>query len=318
MNTLAIIVPAYKPNFLRSTLTSIANQENQNFHCYIFDDASPFNLEEVSKEFTVLSNFTYHRFSENWGGTQLANHWNRCIDLTSETMIWLFSDDDTMSADCTECLFQAWALKDPNHHSIYRFQNEVIDHFGKPIRNSSHPTYQTSKEFLKGRLNYRFDSFVTDYVFTRHVYTKANKFINFPCAWCSDDAFWYACTATTQSSIYTLSSGKIQWRYSGLNISSSTTLNAAKIEATDNYVKWLWTVQKINFGMRLRTLKWQVRMYTLLGLAPTQAEKVQRDFVSQLFFRSPLTVCIYYMVTPVVNVAVKIYRKIKKLTVDKQ
>ena len=45
--TLAIVIPAYKRDFLAETLQSLVNQTNQHFHLYIGDDHSPYNLKEV-------------------------------------------------------------------------------------------------------------------------------------------------------------------------------------------------------------------------------------------------------------------------------
>lgn len=45
MKKLAIIIPAYKPRFLRETLDSIAKQNNHDFTVYIGDDASPYQLD---------------------------------------------------------------------------------------------------------------------------------------------------------------------------------------------------------------------------------------------------------------------------------
>ena len=46
-DTLAIIIPAYKPDYLEETLESLTKQTNKDFKIYIGDDASPFYLENI-------------------------------------------------------------------------------------------------------------------------------------------------------------------------------------------------------------------------------------------------------------------------------
>ena len=51
MNKLAIIIPAYKPDYLEETLESLTKQTNKDFKIYIGDDASPFYLENIVELF---------------------------------------------------------------------------------------------------------------------------------------------------------------------------------------------------------------------------------------------------------------------------
>lgn len=54
-------------------------------------------------------------------------HWERCIQLSAEPFIWLFSDDDLMPADGVERVMEA--LSRPHHQRGYffRFPLAVID-----------------------------------------------------------------------------------------------------------------------------------------------------------------------------------------------
>ena len=44
-------------------------------------------------------NIVYSTFDTNLGGVDLAGHWDRCIALAKEPVIWFFSDDDLMPQD---------------------------------------------------------------------------------------------------------------------------------------------------------------------------------------------------------------------------
>ena len=50
-NTLAIVIPAYKPDFLLKTLTSIYSQSCKDFNLYIGDDCSPYDLSSIISQF---------------------------------------------------------------------------------------------------------------------------------------------------------------------------------------------------------------------------------------------------------------------------
>ena len=64
---LAIIIPAFKGNFLEKTLISIDNQTCKKFNLYIGDDASPEDLYNIVKKFISRINIYFIRFDENLG-----------------------------------------------------------------------------------------------------------------------------------------------------------------------------------------------------------------------------------------------------------
>ena len=107
MKKLAIIIPAYKPRFLRETLDSIAKQNNHDFTVYIGDDASPYQLDTIVDHYKNRFDIIYHRFEQNMGKKDLPGHWERCILLSEEEFIWLFSDDDLMPFDGVARVIQA-------------------------------------------------------------------------------------------------------------------------------------------------------------------------------------------------------------------
>lgn len=51
---LAIIIPAYKVDFIDQTFESILKQTNQNFHLYVFDDASPYPVREHYDKYFLI------------------------------------------------------------------------------------------------------------------------------------------------------------------------------------------------------------------------------------------------------------------------
>lgn len=93
-NKIAVIIPAYKDTYLLNTLISINNQTDKKFNLYICNDSSPYNIEKVLADFKKINkiHFEYIKFENNLGGSDLIQHWNRCINqIKNEEWIWLFS-----------------------------------------------------------------------------------------------------------------------------------------------------------------------------------------------------------------------------------
>ena len=95
-DALAIIIPAYKPDYLAETLESLTKQTNKDFIVYIGDDASPYDLKSIVDEFSSKLNIVYKRFEDNLGSKSLTKQWERCIELSNEDWVWLFSDEDLL------------------------------------------------------------------------------------------------------------------------------------------------------------------------------------------------------------------------------
>ena len=164
---MAIVIPAYKGRFLKETLDSIAVQAHKDeFVLYIGDDASPERLDKIVESYQNKVNLVYHRFSENMGGKDLVAHWERCIQLSAEPFIWLFSDDDLMPADGVERVMEA--LSRPHHQRGYffRFPLAVIDGENKRIR-ANRPLEEGSVScyrLLLDKLQGKIDSAAVEYV----------------------------------------------------------------------------------------------------------------------------------------------------------
>lgn len=157
---MAIVIPAYKGRFLKETLDSIAVQAHKDeFVLYIGDDASPERLDKIVESYQNKVNLVYHRFSENMGGKDLVAHWERCIQLSAEPFIWLFSDDDLMPADGVERVMEA--LSRPHHQRGYffRFPLAVIDGENKriranrPLEEGSVSCYRLLLDKLQGKID---------------------------------------------------------------------------------------------------------------------------------------------------------------------
>lgn len=236
----AIIIPAYKSSFLQQTLDSIAVQSNRDFTVYIGDDASPHDLEDIVRLYQDKLDIVYRRFETNLGGKDLPGHWERCVDMSEEPVVWLFSDDDLMPCDGIGRILGALS-KHGEKNVMLRFPLAVVD-------GENHVTYEnppfagefiSGYDFLLDKLEARIRSAACEYVFSRDVYRKAGGFVKFPLAWCSDDATWTK-FADCARGIIALPGKPVYWRNAeGENISNSDCYNSKKVESTGLFLKWI-------------------------------------------------------------------------------
>lgn len=235
---LAIIIPTYKARFLRDSLLSIAKQSCQDFNVYIGDDCSPENIKSIVDDYEELLPITYCRFSENEGGTNLVNHWNRCLKMTKgEEFFWLFSDDDIMGDKCVE-LFYKTISKDVDE-DVLHFNIDIIDSEGKVIsKTPDYPEMLSSEQFFSLLFTNKINARVPEFIFRSKSIMGNGGFVNFDLAWRSDNAT--VIQNGLSKGIRTIVGAKVLWRASDINISSGNMLLAErKDHATIDFFNWV-------------------------------------------------------------------------------
>lgn len=235
---LAIVIPAYKSAFLREVLQSIANQTCGKFQLYIGDDASPEKIGPIVREFSGRLPINYHRFHKNLGRKSLVRHWKRCIDMSREPWVWLFSDDDIMEENCVEKFYQELQLTE-GRHDLYRFNTFSIDAAGRLLsENPLHPQIETGADFLVARLRGGRTSTAQELIFSRAAWESIGGFCDFPLGWASDDVF--IATLGSRKPIRVIPGARLGWRLSGRNISTNNSLAVAiqKLQACREFVEW--------------------------------------------------------------------------------
>jgi glycosyltransferase involved in cell wall biosynthesis len=235
---LAIVIPAYKPAFLREVLDSIASQTCREFQVYIGDDAGPEKIGRIVREYSGVLPINYRRFEKNVGRTSLVKHWERCVRMSHEPWVWLFSDDDLMTPECVENFLQEKLLTE-GRHDLYRFNTTSINQAGSVLsENPPHPQNETGGDFIVARLRGGRTSTAQELIFSRAAWESARGFPDFPLAWASDDAF--IATLGSRKPIRTIPGARIKWRLSGKNISSDNSFATAiqKLQACQEFVEW--------------------------------------------------------------------------------
>src|ERR1035438_3966662 len=127
---LAIVIPAFKGEYLAKALACLVRQTDQRFNIYVCDDASPADIEGIARVALGARSYAYKRFENNLGRVSLAKQWDRCVAVSNEPWIWLFSDDDLMDDNCVEAFYKFWE-NEGESADILRFGVWVVDADGK-------------------------------------------------------------------------------------------------------------------------------------------------------------------------------------------
>lgn len=236
MTQLAIVIPCYKGTFLKSTLDSLVAQSNQNFNVYIGDDNSKDDIENIIEGYRNKINISYKKFSTNLGSVSLVQQWERCIFLSKdEPWIWLLPDDDYADENCVEGFYNFQSRFNVN---LYRFNTKVVDENENLIEEPCiNPLQESGVHFIADKFLGKRRSSIAEYIFSRHIFIK-KRIIEFPLAWCSDDATWLS--FSENKGIVTIDEGFVNVRISSESISGDTDkYGEPKIEACLQYLIFL-------------------------------------------------------------------------------
>lgn len=261
---LAIVLAAYKPDFLIEAVNSVLNQSDQRFNLYIFDDSSPHDLENLLKHIKS-EKYNYHKFENNVGRNSIVKQWERCIENTcNEEWIWIFSDDDVMDPQCVQQFYQT-RNRYPGYNS-YRFNTRKIKEDGEVIRENHFPEVLSAEEFLNIKLAYKQESYIIETIFSRQIYQKIGGIPDMPLAWASDDIF--TVKLAKEGGVRRIDDAFVNWRYSTVNISGANNKKGAfeKMKASRKFVHWIYRQPNILEEMKPPDLpvQWYIRQLKTL------------------------------------------------------
>jgi glycosyltransferase involved in cell wall biosynthesis len=235
---LAIVIPAYKTKFLREALQSIANQTDKRFQLYVGDDCSPEPVDEIVRKFSQKLPIKYHRFENNLGKISLVQQWERCIRISHEPWVWIFSDDDFMDETCVAAFYNELKNTEGNHDA-YRFNSVFVNSIKNIVTEKPpHPQNETGVEFLLARLRGENTSNMQELIFSRRAWEDTGGIPDFPLGWAADDAL--IATLGLHKPICTISGPCVNWRWSGVNISNDWMPFAtrSKLKASRLFAEW--------------------------------------------------------------------------------
>jgi hypothetical protein len=236
---LAIIIPAFKGDFLAKALACLVRQTDQRFNIYVCDDASRADIKGIAQSALGARPYFYKRFEKNLGSVSLPKHWDRCVAESGEPWIWLFSDDDLMDNHCVEAFYK-FLETNGESTNICRFDAWIVDEADKVTGlHTLHLDQESWLEFAYGHLMGWRRSFMQQLIFRRSAFEQAGGFLDLPLGWGTDDAAVVA--MGRQKVIRRLPGARVFWRHSQLNLSPDRSLEKRKqkLRAVCLYLKWL-------------------------------------------------------------------------------
>jgi len=236
-NSLAIVIPAFKPDYLEKALSSLACQTCLDFSVYIGDDASPYDLKCITDKFSGILNLTYHRFSENMGATNLVGQWERCVKLCKdEKWVCLFSDDDMMECGCIDA-FSHFPID--SHVDVLHFDIDIIDENDNIIQECpKFPSVLDSGSFFNLLFRHQLVSRMPEFIFRKERLLKEG-FVSFDLAWRSDTATVIKLAYPRGIHTITGKDAKVLWRASHANISGDPKLKERKNKVNIKFFNWV-------------------------------------------------------------------------------
>ncbi len=237
---LAIVIPAYKNDFLRNAILSITSQTCQDFVLYIGDDCSPNDLYSIVSEFEAQPNIVYHKFDTNLGGSDLVAQWNRCLDLVGdENWCWLFSDDDVMDSGCVEQFYNA--VDKYKDSKLFHFDIKIINEADEEIRQpAAFPAQLSIPSFHLKKWRSQISSYVVEYIFEKEYFLSMGGFQQFKFAWHTDEATWTK--LGHPNGLITIKGAYVRWRRSSVNITPNNRdkqIVSGKLDADIMFSKWV-------------------------------------------------------------------------------
>lgn len=256
---LEIVIPFYKPDYFERLLHSLASQTDRSFNITIGNDASTQEAEAIVARYAHILHIKYHYFENRLGNVDLARQWNRCVSLSSGSKwLWVVPDDDLPSSKCVEALRAASNQADQTGANVIHLpcttidKNEVLLSAPEDL-----PTLMNSDEFyLKQLQGKTAGSSLANAVYRRSKFDDLGGFRSLPRGWGSDHATMLA--VADGGPIINTSGAWLNFRMSGINISSLSNDAAEKMEARIIFARWLKKASERWYGEEKSALimKW--------------------------------------------------------------
>lgn len=230
---ISVAIPAYKPQFLRRAVDSVLRQSLEDFELIVVNDRSPYDLDKI-----VLSvadkRIRYYKNRQNIGKENLASSWNRCLEYAKGDYFVLFSDDDIYEVDFLAEMDRL-ASKHPDVN-IFHSRINVINEDDVIINRSvSLPERESCLDFVWNRLQGHRLQFVAEFMVKTEALRKIGGFIDFPSAWCTDDATWF--TLSGKGGVVATNKILCNWRKSRFNVSATGDIYG-RLAAVDQFETW--------------------------------------------------------------------------------
>lgn len=229
----SILLPIYKRIFLKECIESILFQTYRDFEIIIVNDASPEDLESIVFAFDDLR-IRYYKNEKGFGGYNVVNNWNRCLDFALGDYVICMGDDDKLLPNCLNDYVEI--IEKYPELDIYHMRTEIIDEKSQLIdmqepRPEWESVYSLIWNLWKGR-----DQYIGDFLFRTSALKSKGGFYFLPYAWSSDKIT--AFVAARNKGIANTYNPGFQYRKHLYTITNSSTNQCGRFEALMKEKEW--------------------------------------------------------------------------------
>lgn len=233
--TFTVTIPAYKSQYLKKAIESVAAQTCKDWELIIVDDCSPENLYAVVEPFLKDERIRYYRNEKNCGAVDVVDNWNICLAYATGDYIICMGDDDRLLPRCLE-EYQKLIEKYPQLN-VYHCRTEIINEAGAVIATQEErPEWESALSMLWNRWDNRNKQFIGDFCYRTEHLKAAGGYFKLPLAWGSDDIT--ALRAAKEQGIANTEAFCFQYRENSSTITSSAANARIKMEAFVAQHRW--------------------------------------------------------------------------------
>ena len=229
-NKFSITIPAYKDKYLKETIDSVLNQTYQNYEVVIVNDASPFDLDSILKQYSD-PRIHYFKNKKNCGAKNVVDNWNICLSHATGDYVMCIGDDDNLTPNCLQYFVEL--IEKYPQLDLYHTRSEIIDDDSNYLMTSElRPEWESVYSLIYNPRN----SHLGDWLFKTETLKSNGGFYKLPYGWQSDDIT--AFIAASNHGVANTQNAGFQYRGNYLSISHDLNCIEDKIEAVRASVKW--------------------------------------------------------------------------------
>lgn len=230
---ISVLIPAFKSSFLKDCIDSVLSQDYSNFEIIIVNDNSPEDIDSIVKKYKD-DRIRYYKNEQGFGGKNVVNNWNKCLELSSGDYVICMGDDDMLKEHSLSLYINA--INQYPDYEIFHVRTEIIDENNKVIdlqtpRPNVESVYSMIWNLWKGR-----DQFIGDYLFKASTLKDRGGFYFLPYAWSSDKISTFI--AAKDNGIVNIDEIGFSYRRTTLTISNSSKTQRDRYEALLGEKKW--------------------------------------------------------------------------------
>jgi glycosyltransferase involved in cell wall biosynthesis len=229
----SIAIPAFKSFYLKECIESVLNQDYRQLELIIVNDASPEDIDSIVNGFND-KRIRYYKNEKNFGIENVVQNWNKALSLANYEYFVLLGDDDKLETNYLS-EFSDLIDKYPNL-DVFHCRTTIIDENGNKIFHTpSWPELESVYDNIWHRMSGYRTQYISDFVYKTEFLKNRGGFVDFPCAWFSDDITAYAACGT--KGIAHTNKPVFNYRRSSITITNSGSLSY-KLIATHEVKQW--------------------------------------------------------------------------------